>query len=523
MAFIYRYEVRNKRLRKELDLQKFDQQIISVIQKLFEYRLKDTRITQNFFEFKLYESVKNTLLREMGKKLSFVFNGLEEKNNGFVRMKQEFYAIVYPNEYENRNKYYVELIDSKDINESTRIEKQAQKYIMNSKTKDDKNELNKHLDISEKTKKAFYIDVLSSDINIKEDNIITYERKEKIYFKVSGYHVKKNNNESNLELNNNFIEITNFFDVGYLEKINDSSKERSEKDKLKIIKYKKICDKEEIKKIKDLDCTINEVNNIKELDDIVKNKNLIFTIHNVGQGLATSIGNEKEKLIYFDFGMGYNAEEKNNPKIITANISPNRIIILSHIHMDHWYRLLYEINAFKCNWYIPNQDRKKVFNHKCAEVIAKGGSVNIIKNEINFSVGTILLNGKSNIKPTRGPSHEHENGISIRLEVKDEFGNDKNILISGDQRYDYMKAKYKKDLDILVASHHGGTYTWSNRKNAFKDIPIPRSEDSIIVYSYGNNNEYEHPSKESDYSKIGWKIDKKTPINGDFSIKLKLK
>lgn len=64
----------------------------------------------------------------------------------------------------------------------------------------------------------------------------------------------------------------------------------------------------------------------------------------------------------------------------------------------------------------------------------------------------------------------------MRLEVSDDNNKKINIPIAGDQDYDYQKLNTLKDLDILVACHHGGKYCWSKKERCqMLGIKIPLS------------------------------------------------
>ncbi|MGV8147364.1 MAG: hypothetical protein ACLKAM_12440 [Alkaliphilus sp.] len=84
----------------------------------------------------------------------------------------------------------------------------------------------------------------------------------------------------------------------------------------------------------------------------------------------------------------------------------------------------------------------------------------------------------------------------------------------GDQRYSYLPPAVLKDIDILVASHHGGSYSKSSRHTSF---PSPNLR-SIVIYSYGTDNRYGHPSHVAAYQQRGWTNSHHT-TNGDYVLK----
>jgi beta-lactamase superfamily II metal-dependent hydrolase len=201
---------------------------------------------------------------------------------------------------------------------------------------------------------------------------------------------------------------------------------------------------------------------------------------------------------------------------MTVDVSNNPSIIISHIHRDHWYGMTKFTQAFQCDWYIPAQNRGILFQKRCAEIIASGGNINIINSSIVSNLGTIFTHSSSPISAKTAPKGKHETGLSMKLKLHSDTNSDVNILVPGDQVYDYIPSQHLNNIDILVATHHGGTYTKPNAK--YNNIPISAGAGTII-YSYGQHNTYGHPSKLSDYQSKGWTTAHNTYSNLDFSLK----
>ncbi len=262
--------------------------------------------------------------------------------------------------------------------------------------------------------------------------------------------------------------------------------------------------------------------NISEAKDIEaftksRKQGLCFRVYNVGQGLATSIEEIGEPpFLYFDFGMSFGVNTFNKPIHMNINVDYHPSIVISHIHTDHWYALMEFPGAFRCNWYIPNQDLGILFSKRCAEIIVSGGCVNRIISTITGNMGTIFVSGNSKCNPEHAPQHKHDTGLSMRLRftMRD---NIINVLVPGDQRYDFIPDVFLSDIHVLVASHHGGEYSWSNRRGVYLDIPLAVEHlQSIIVYSYGTDNTHDHPSKIDDYVSRGWRRAHYTPEDSDY-------
>lgn len=515
MAYIYRYQLKDKNFRKNTDLGYYKNYIKEQITQFFSNNLKDIRVSKDFFEFKLYESVKKVDLQLMGRKLKDISNINKIYKKGFIRMKQELYALVYPNE-DNKQLTYAEFIDALDIDNIEEFSERAKEYTINY-IKGKENIVSERIIQDSKLQNIFYLDILTSLID-KDKTFLNENITDICCFKISGYHRVIDEGDLNYKDKH---ELSNY--------LRFEEHDKNHNNWLKVVEYEKV--KEDIlEKIKsNINFHIKESETVDALSEIQSKDKILFTVHNVGQGLATSLSKDGEKFLYFDFGMSEGENHYTKPLNITANINKNSTIIFSHIHRDHWYRISVEPNAFVCNWYIPDQNKNISFTNKCANVIIEGGSVQILKKEVPFNGGILFCGNSSKYEPTREAKHKHETGIGLRLECQDKESKDLNILIVGDQRYDYIDNRYLNNINILVASHHGGEYSRSRRKSVKDDIPISKNEDeSIIIYSYGlgdkgEPNTHSHPSKTREYESQGWKNSYHTASSGDYEIELMIK
>jgi len=261
--------------------------------------------------------------------------------------------------------------------------------------------------------------------------------------------------------------------------------------------------------------------NIAAFDEIWERRGsysyLNFRVYNTGQALATSVSIEDcPPRIYIDYGMPFGNNIKTKPDKINMPLCPRTTIILTHIHKDHWFRMADDIVAYTCRWYIPNQieNMSIQLKHKIAEIIICNGTVQVIDKDIDFKYGKVTSGGTSRLSTSRKASHIHETGVTVRIEGFKSNKEKLNILIPGDQRYDYIKHSQLEDLHILVASHHGGSYCWSTRGA----VPAATDGNSIIIYSYGKNNTYSHPNKRNIYRMAGWLKEHHTSGNGNFNV-----
>jgi hypothetical protein len=527
MAFIYRYYIKDKEIREKNDLIEFSGAIMQVIEEFYKDNLKDCRVEKEYYEYKLHLNEDNKRLREFGKKLmekcpmlrALWNNRRNQMNSGFfVRRIQEYYGFI--NREEDKGISGIELIDVIDFQDPERFANQANIYLdkylkhynMNSTDNDNILDIN-----SDTIARNFYMDVFS--LYMSED-----DRKKFLNGKVQnsaeillikGYH-HRNIEESS---------VTSELDADQLknsEVSDDNNKtlhDESLVDGFKILSMKKL-DKSEVQKIKkDIHTHINSVQTISSIQ--MKNyKDINFVVHNVGQALSTSLSLlKKPPFLYFDFGVSEGRNAFNRPKSMSVDVTQKPSIVISHIHKDHWYGITVFTKAFECDWYIPRQRLGAIFTKRCAEIIVSGGSVNYITSPIIMDYGTIFLSGDSRYEPGRTYSHKHDNGIAMKIKLySSKESKDVNILVAGDQRYDYMPENYLKDIDILVASHHGGIYSWSDRSDVYEEIPISTGTGQVI-YSYGKDNTHNHPSKVDEYELKGWKISHMTPNDLDYKLK----
>ena len=138
-----------------------------------------------------------------------------------------------------------------------------------------------------------------------------------------------------------------------------------------------------------------------------------------------------------------------------------------------------------------------------------------INSDLLLPCGKLTCGGQSKINPLRTANHVHETGLTLRIQARDGQGEDLIILVAGDQQYDYVEKNQLDNLDILVASHHGGKFCWSTKGV----IPTAKkSMNSVVIYSYGLNNTYGHPSKLAEYKNANWLKEHHTCKKGEFEI-----
>ena len=277
------------------------------------------------------------------------------------------------------------------------------------------------------------------------------------------------------------------------------------KDKFDIAKYHKVMHEEMLHKIK-----------------FRKNKKYKFKVYNVGQALATSIQLENNKpFIYFDYGWDAGNMKMNCESVLQIDEN-STVIFLSHVDEDHWSGAFSNKKSLKCMWIVPRQNGHAPYQKHLANIIVNNGVVYWHDNDINL--GSIYFGNskKSKINNKRNPKTTHQDGYAMYINAYEKINTmvkKIKITVSGDQDYDYQDDNKYQKSDVLVACHHGGKYCWSKKFTGIN----PSGEKSVIIYSYGAVNCYNHPSKTSDYLGWGWKIEHRTPVDKTYEKDIFLK
>lgn len=516
MAHIYKYEFHKKKLRLELDLRVYDNDIIRALEIYFGDNLKAYRVEENFYEYRLFKSISNGEKRRFGSFLLMNCAGLREvrnrnmkyKNPFFTRAKGQYYCFVSRDNQGNPTE--CALVDKDTFTEEYIEHIQAIFYKLY-------NDANRELDYGINLLRLACMDIanLSSDSDLsvfKLSENDSYKREGDNSYDLYDVSVIYNENSElySLEMMTDHITIRDEL-VDEKGRITDDiglqNEERILIDSVVQLKGAKKKEIDEFTSIYFETATTRRI-------EYPLSSDINFMVYNVGQGLSTSLSEgAKPPFMFFDFGESYGENKFNLPHSININIKIPTTIILSHIHEDHWNCLNQYPKAFQADWIIPEKGSKVTFKKRCAEIIASGGTVAELQKPLKFKFGKILYGAPSKHSVSRKPSHEHEYGLSMCLD------GDKKILVPGDQNYDYIEDNELKGIDILVASHHGGKYSWSSRSNVEDDLPVAKN-DSVIIYSSGIDNTYKHPSKKKDYRNKGWLNEHRTAKDSDFSIKI---
>lgn len=509
MAYIYQYDIKRHSEEETLDLTAYSDVLESAISEYFGKNLKEVYVERDYFEFRLYRSVSNGKLRNLGK----VLKRRVAVPFGFRRRKHSYYLIVDRVDEEN-GMVDVDVVDVL-IGQGERYRQRVERYF-------ERVQDNVHNELSENLRNNLYLDVLSATVSKKmlcKDE--QQEVREGDCFLLQAQHRKfVTQIERGADEREQFLQIDYVPEYRYLAMEEKAEEENEEIDYFVVNQSRITKEDDAAQRIQEmLSLQLEEATEIAEED--VSGNILEFCVHNVGQALATSIALQGDTpFLYFDYGLPYAGNALTKPTGVNLPIKERGIVILSHLDKDHWNGLSEFVDGYKAKWYIPVQPVGVGFGRKISEIIAAGGEVHRIPAGVrNCWGGKLKLScgGTSTVNAARIGSTKHETGMAMRIEAEDELGNDFHILIEGDQDYDYVENAFLADVDLLVACHHGGKYSWT----AHSALPVPRNANSMVVYSYGFDNTHGHPTQVDKHRLAGWRAEHET-IDGEYMVRIQI-
>jgi hypothetical protein len=203
-------------------------------------------------------------------------------------------------------------------------------------------------------------------------------------------------------------------------------------------------------------------------------------IYDVGQGNCAAAVVDGQPVLYFDFGLGCDANAATAPGAFNiCCLCEQPPVVLSHFHHDHWAAVSRFPQAYSQTWIVPRQGATLGFTHAVlAGRIRRDGELLIWPDDED-----VISGGSIEVLRCLG-NNRNDSGLACVIHGPDA----KRILLPGDARYSNI-AHMPDPVHALVAAHHGG------RTNATEaQIPTPASEAAgRLVYSYGPGNSYNHP------------------------------
>lgn len=554
MAYVYRYGLEDSIMRKKLNLVDFKEEIIEILKKEIGDNLKSYDVRKEYFEIRIHFPTRidrkyGNVFRSIREEIIKRNNEFKEENLYFTKQSINYYMFINKEEYKEFEKgesstYNAEIILCDDIMEIYNCIKQyeseeqyeikKQKYIANLDI----------LKIFGCNESMVGLDKLNKDSN----NIRRYYGN---YYIVEISGIMKTRTSYNTNYVYSYLDASKQYGgLKFIEEVvgkvideyDEDTMRKVENDELKEI----IADKFKIYDYNAVDNDLlNKISSSIELNfsflrdsDINQHykKYIVydFIVWNVGQGLATTICGkigEKKHNIFFDFGSN---KVKTIPKL-KEEIEYAKMVFLSHVDRDHW-RLIDEYEEINnCKWVVPYKQKGIIgleLRKRLAIINTIGGRVEYIKDNIRFSDNNDI---NVYVSLDKNQIHKHKTGIAMSLIYKNDEKEIK-ILNSGDQEYHYISdglnnTKEFKDIDVLVASHHGGQYDEKDYRKGYDcstyntcnmscenknksycwaygsymdRIPKPKDSKSIVIYSAGNHRRYNHPSRKMDYRYIGW-------------------
>lgn len=503
MAILYRFAPRDRRL-EPVNLLQYEQRITGVVEEVFDENLKDVHVYETYFEFTLERSVPLSSLLKMGRHLQSALHF----SYHFRRQAVEMYALVTREE----DSFSVSFLDR------TVCELSPQALAERVRTSRGYRE-----EAGEWANLVNYLTLYTVQLNEESVTrffpwayILNEHSENGSLFRVRLQHRRievRPQEESDFSFSyNSFPESFFVFDHLYTGD-RDYGKYA---DLARLISCEPARDDRIAARIREL--LSLEGAHIPPVPPALLSTRLpsgkhpyVFRVHNVGQGLATSLEYNKTRILYFDFGIACGRNIKTLPLHVDLAIAKNGVIILSHTDEDHWCGFRKEPLGLSATWIIPRQRSKAPFAKAVAAILLNHGKV-YYNNPNGLSCGDfIVAHAGSTLRPGRNPHDFHQTGYAMYLHGKDSDGNSRNIAISGDQDYDYQPQAQLHGLHLLVACHHGGKYSWSRRCS----LPAPADDSGRVVYSYGVNNSYMHPSETRAYELAGWNDRVNTP-DGDY-------
>lgn len=150
-------------------------------------------------------------------------------------------------------------------------------------------------------------------------------------------------------------------------------------------------------------------------------------------------------------------------------------VILSHWDADHYYGALMEPQIYSSTWVVPRQNLGPLAK-QVATKIGIHGRILVWP----YSLADRNWSGGLTVAKCLGRS-KNDSGLAVGLSIRSA-----EIFLAGDADYACVPKKLYQNLDILVASHHGG----KTRSRA----PSPGvNKKSYAILSNGIGNSFGHP------------------------------
>lgn len=233
------------------------------------------------------------------------------------------------------------------------------------------------------------------------------------------------------------------------------------------------------------------------LSGVVDIERAVF--HDVGQAAAVSLfsGDRDRPIAYFDVGLAFGRNRRTRPSSIGLCLCEDTPVILSHWDTDHWGAVDTCPDLYARTWVVPRQVIG-ASHAKAAARIARDGRLLVVKRSSRpqrFSGrdGQVLR-----LHHGSGTKRNHS-GLILVIESR---RHDACWVFPGDASYASFPVP-TRPATVLQATHHGGTFGPIAHA---APKPPPSRRYARIVYSFGPNNSFNHPSAASlaHHTRSGW-------------------
>lgn len=211
----------------------------------------------------------------------------------------------------------------------------------------------------------------------------------------------------------------------------------------------------------------------------------------VGQGSANGLLGYGPVTLFHDLGCGAYRNAKTAPLNTVVCHSQRAPIILSHWDTDHWagarrFAPLGNPDVFLDRTWIAPSDPTVGPSHIlfAASILISGGTLHVLPAG-PWATPWIYTSHNKSLRLIRGNGPDR-NGTGVALEVRNRHVG--RWLLPGDVCYDFLQPYLYPTYVAIAVPHHGAN------GGAAPVIPAPASPYSRLVYSFGHDNSYGHPT-----------------------------
>lgn len=215
-------------------------------------------------------------------------------------------------------------------------------------------------------------------------------------------------------------------------------------------------------------------------------------VRDVGQANFISLCDDSGRaILHFDVGFPISFNRHTFPSVFDIERSEKPPIILSHWDWDHLHAAFHLPHLLDCPWIVPDQ-RLGPGAARLARILAGKGNLLVCPTNarLRFLFGELVQ--------SQGlPGDLNDSGLTVLVTLTSR----RSALLTGDADYAHLMHTKAKNVDHLVATHHGARFD-----AAVALVPSPKSDRCALVISYGYRNVYRHPHAEAlrKHVRAGW-------------------